>query len=80
MPVVICECCWACSVEHVAFVLDVSKACAAALLEAHAWNEHATVDAYFSNPAGAARIVWDACVLLHPCHMSMFADQTSACA
>ena len=35
-------------------MLDVSESCATALLEAHAWNEHATVDAYFGNPAGCS--------------------------
>ena len=38
--------------EHIKFVLDVNHARALALLEANQWNEHRTVDAYFSDPEG----------------------------
>ncbi|BDA50235.1 probable Ankyrin repeat and IBR domain-containing protein 1 [Coccomyxa sp. Obi] len=43
------------SVEHIKFVLDVNHARAVALLEANQWNEHRTVDAYFSDAEGALR-------------------------
>ncbi|CAL8465257.1 g4792 [Coccomyxa elongata] len=43
------------SVEHIKFVLDVNHARAMALLEVNQWNEHRTVDAYFSDPEGALR-------------------------
>ena len=45
-----------CSLEHVAYVLDVSEACATALLEANQWNEHQTVDAYFGDAKGVGSI------------------------
>ncbi len=34
------------------YVLDVNHARAMALLQANQWNEHRTVDAYFSDPEG----------------------------